>query len=250
MLVGQLAARGHRLGRPDPGDPVAPQGRDGQQANRARPQHHRRLTQRRAGQRQRVQHHRHRLDQRALGDRQLGGQRQQVGHRQVHPIPEETRMSGRAQETQPPAEVVPALQALLAVITVVGRLEGGGVPELQPADPGPQLHHPPRRLVAQHHRVLAGRVAHAPLGVGVQIRSTDPHRLDGHLDLPRFRIGDLGLGQPELADPDELGHAHGRHLTHGRCGSAARCRRGRHLTRGNVRPARRRPPPPRRTAPR
>src|ERR1035441_8036859 len=77
--------------------------------------------------------------------------------------------------------VVPA-QTELAVIAIEGRLERPTVARGESGDTGACLHDPSCRLVTKHHRVDIWRAADRSLGVGMQIRPADAHRLDA--DLP------------------------------------------------------------------
>ena len=72
---------------------------------------------------------------------------------------------------------------------------GGAVPGRPPGDARAGAHYRAGGLMAQHHGVQAGRIAHAALGVRVQVRAADPHRLHPHLHLARAGVRQRQLRQ-------------------------------------------------------
>ena len=121
-------------------------------------------------------------------------------------------MARRAQKTDVGADVVAPGAAGLAVIAVQRGLQGRAISRRPARHARAHGRHRAGGLVPQHHGVLAGRVAHRPFGVGMQVRAADPHRLHAHANLPGLKIRQGAFHESEFARGDEFGDKHTRPL--------------------------------------
>ena len=74
--------------------------------------------------------------------------------------------------------------------------------------PSPTFTTVPGRLVPQHHRVHAGRVADRALGVRVDVGPADANPAHTHLHFPGSRRLDGLFGQAEFPLSNEFGDKH------------------------------------------
>src|SRR5205823_4441980 len=118
----------------------------------------------------------------------------------------------RAQESQFRAHVMAAGQAVLAVIAVDGGFEGSRVAGLPAGYSRPGLDDDAGRLVAEHHRVNARRIADSAFGIGVHVGAADADRLDAHLNFACPGRRDRATHELKLTLSDQLGDASPGHF--------------------------------------
>ena len=118
---------------------------------------------------------------------------EQVRDRQIDELAEEAGSAGVAQKADVGADVVVAAAAVLAVVAVEGGFERGAVAGVPAGDAGAGLDYGAGRFVAQHHGVLAGRIADAAFGVGVEIAAADADGIDPHLDFAGAGVFDRAV---------------------------------------------------------
>lgn len=84
-----------------------------------------------------------------------------------------------------PADVVPTFPTLPTFLAGDSRFEGHSVSDMKASHGGTHRRDDSGRLVPEGERLLDQDVAVAEVIVVVQIRTTEPGRLDGHLDVLR-----------------------------------------------------------------
>src|SRR5262249_24793027 len=156
---------------------------DGQQPDRAGAEHGCRFSRADGRKAQGMQRHGDRLDESSFAQADMFGHGNQVLRREVDALPEESRNSAGTHEAHGVAEIRAARRARLAFAAGDGGLKSKLIAGTDATDSGAGLEHHTSGLMAQNHRVFAGRIADAALGEIVQIGSADPDGRDLNLYL-------------------------------------------------------------------
>jgi hypothetical protein len=182
---------------------------DSKQPDRPSPNHGDRICRVKRCKLHRMQRYGERFDHGAQFKGKAGRQRKEVARRKVDELAEKTRIARRTEKANVRADIVAARAAELAVVAIKSRLERGAVASLPAGNSRPAIYHRSRRLVANHHREVAGRIADRALGIAVDIAAANAHGGYANPHLSRSRRFGRPFGESELSDSDKFGFDHG-----------------------------------------
>ena len=126
----------------------------------------------------------------------------QVVRRQIHDLAKKTGDSARTHETHVLAKVRAPDTAHLAMSARDGRLEREMIAFADARYSSADVENDSGRLMPEHHRVLALRIANAAFSKVVHVRTADSHGSDPHLYFTGAGRFHLLIDDSKLSDSD------------------------------------------------